>query len=106
MISSYLVDHVTVVKSNGNDQWGEPLPSTNVPTRGYVEWKTNLVRDLKGEEIVSPVHVYLHMRRTDNALGRALVHADRLIVDGRERSIIAISEPKAFDHPHYEVYLA
>ena len=105
MISAYLVDHVTVVKSNGNDQWGEPNPATNVATKGYVEWKTNLVRNLAGEEIVSPIHVYLHMRKTDNALGRALVHADRLIVDNRERSIIAIHEPKAFSRPHYEVYL-
>jgi len=46
------------------------------------------------------------MRKTDNALGRALVHADRLVVDNRERSIIAIHEPKAFSRPHYEVYLA
>jgi len=106
MISAYLVDHVTVVKANGNDQWGEPNPTTNVATRGYVEWKTNLVRNLAGEEIVSPIHVYLHMRKTDNALGRALVHADRLVVDNRERSIIAIHEPKAFSRPHYEVYLA
>ena len=106
MILAYLVDKITVVKANGNDQWGEPNPTTNAATRGYVEWKTNLVRNLAGEEIVSPIHVYLHMRKTDNALGRALVHADRLIVDNRERSIVAISEPKAFSRPHYEVYLA
>jgi hypothetical protein len=106
MISAYCVDKITVVKANGNDQWGEPNPTTNVATRGYVEWKTNLVRNLAGEEIVSPIHVYLQMRKTDNALGRALTHADRLIVDNRERSIIAIHEPKAFSRPHYEVYLA
>ncbi len=39
-------------------------------------------------------------------LGRALVHEDRLIVDGMERAIIHIGEPKSFSCPHYEVALA
>lgn len=106
MINAYLRDSVVVIKWNGNDQWGEPLPATNIATKGYVEWKTTLVRDLKGEEVASPIKVYLHMRKTDAALGRALRHEDRIIVDGKECSVIAIGEPKAFSHPHYEVYLA
>ena len=106
MISAYLVDRVNIVKWNGYDSLNRPVATTTVAVRGYVEWKTNLVRDIKGEDVVSPIKVYLHMKRTDKALGRALRHEDRLSVDGRERSILTIHEPKAFGHPHYEVYLA
>jgi hypothetical protein len=101
-----MVDRIVIIKWNGYDTRNEPFPKTNVTTRGYVEWKTNLVRDLKGENVTAPIHVYLHMRKTDAALGRALCHEDRVIVDGLERPIIAIHEPKSFSCPHYEVYLA
>ncbi len=112
MISAYLVDRVNIIKWNGFDTLNRPIATTTVAVRGYVEWKTNLVRDIRGEEVVSqtkvisPLKVYLHMKRTDKALGRALRHEDRLSIDGRERSILSIHEPKAFGHPHYEVYLA
>lgn len=106
MISAYLVDRVNIIQWNGFDSLNRPLATTTIAVRGYVEWKTNLVRDIRGEEVVSPIKVYLHMKRTDKALGRALRHEDRLSIDGRERSIISINEPKAFGHPHYEVYLA
>ncbi|MCK9598413.1 MAG: hypothetical protein WC583_02755 [Candidatus Omnitrophota bacterium] len=106
MISSYTVDRVTIVRWNGNDQWGEPNAKTNVSVRGYVDWRTRLVKDISGEDVASSVTVYLQMRRTDAALGRALRHEDRLIVDGMERAIINIREPKSFSCPHYEVFLA
>ena len=106
MISAYAVDSIIIVKWNGNDEWGEPATATNVPLKGYVEWKTRLVRNILGEEVVSPIRVHLQMTKTDKALGRALRHEDRLTVDGRERAIIAIGEPKSFSCPHYEVDLA
>lgn len=106
MITSYAVDRITVVKWNGYDEWNQPNATTSHVVRGYVEWKTRLVRDIKGEEIISPIRVYLPMRKTDRLVGRALTHEDQLIVDGRQRSILSIDEPKAFDHPHYEVSLA
>lgn len=106
MISSYAVDKITIVKWNGNDKWGEPIAKDNITVRGYVEWKTRLVKNIKGEDVISMVRVYLQMKRTDKALGRALRHEDRLTVDGMERAIIAIAEPKSFSCPHYEVDLA
>ena len=126
MINAYAVDDITILQWNGNDSWGEPESGTMVNVKGYIEWKTRLIRNAKGEEVVSTLMVYLPKRKTDNALGRPLMHEDRIIVDAAgalygiakygvvhygtiqltDRAIIDIREPKAFSGPHYEVYLA
>jgi hypothetical protein len=109
MINAYMVDPLTIVKWNGNDTWGEPLSGSFVDVKGYIEWKTRLVRNLQGEEVVSGVTVMLH-KKIDKAayLGRALCHEDRIQIGGEDfdRAIIEIRAPKDFSHPHYEVYLA
>jgi len=107
MINSISIHPVIIVKWNGNDEWGEPRPPTNVGLRGYIEWRTVTVRDLKGEDVGSSVNVRMPIRRTDIALGRTLGHNDRLVVDGMERAIIAIAEPAALRLPRiYHVFLA
>ena len=109
MINAYMVDPITIIKWNGNDNWGEPLSGSPIDVRGYVEWKTRLVRNVQGEEVVSSVTVMLP-KKIDRAthLGRALCHEDRIQIDTESfnRAIIAIHTPKAFSSPHYEVYLA
>ena len=107
MIDAYCTDRVTILAHAGRDEWGEPLgePTSHL-VRGRVEWKTRLVRDLHGETVASPIRVYLSLRRVDRLLGRALTHEDRIVVDGRDRAILAIAEPKAFSGPHYEIDLA
>lgn len=112
MIDAYCVDQVTIIADEGRDEWGEPLARTSHPVRGYIEWKTRLVRNIKGEEVAapsgifSPVRVYINLRKLDKALGRVLTHEDRVLIGGRERAILAISEPKAFSGSHYEIDLA
>jgi len=123
MMNVYAVDEVIILKSNGYDSWGEPESGEMVTVRGYVEWKTRLVRNRKGEEAVSSCVVYLPKRRTILALGRGLQLEDRMIVDQNgmgtheeyysgmpddslDRAIIDIRQPKHFSRPHYEVYLA
>ena len=89
MMNCYAVDEITIVKWNGNDSWGEPESASLVDVKGYVEWKTQLVRNNRGstggvktpEECVSSVMVYLPKRRTTAALGRGLMLEDRIIVD-------------------------
>lgn len=107
MISAYCVDEVTIVQWNGVDQWNEPLSGTVISVKGYVEYKTRLVRDIKGEERVSSVTVMLP-KKIDTQLGRPLAHEDRLIIgeESIERAILSIQQPKAFSRPHYEVALA
>ena len=109
MIDSYSVDDLVITQSNGFDVWGEPLSGTTIEIKGYAVWKTWLVRDLAGEEVVSSVMIYINKRRLDALLGRVLSHEDRIeSINGIsiDRSIIAIQTPKAFSNPHYEVYLS
>lgn len=107
MLNAYSVDSVIIHKWNGNDQWGEPLADSLIPVKGYVVWKTRLVRDIRGEEVVSTVSVLLD-KKIEKAicLNRALAHEDRIAVDGIVRPIVSIAKPKAFSGPHYEVFLS
>lgn len=128
MMNCYAVDEVVIVAHAGNDSWGEPESGELVDVRGYVEWKTHLVRNRRGsqggvqtpEEVISSCVVYFSKRRVVAALGRELSFEDRIIVDqgGVEaaygdvpasqlsRAIVDIRQPKDFSSPHYEVYLA
>lgn len=109
MINAYCTDHVTILKWEGNDSWGDPESASAVEAKGYVTFGTRLVRDQKGEERMSSVMVLLH-RKIERAgyLGRKLSHEDRIQLDGEsfDRAIIEIRKPKDFSHPHYEIYLA
>jgi len=115
MIQAYCTDEITIWKSNGYDSWNEPLSGTAITVKGHVDWKTRLVRNIKGEQVVSTVMIYLP-RKIERAayLGRALAHEDRVQIGGENfiRAIITIQTPKAFS-PNtslfgslYEVFLA
>ena len=111
MINAYCVDDLTIMKWSANDEWGEPISASGslIDCKGYIVWKTQLVRDFKGEEVVSSVMVYLPKRIEKPAcVGRRLMHEDRIWLPNEpiDRAIVAIVEPKDFSHPHYEVYLA
>lgn len=109
MINAYCVDEITIFASNGNDSWGEPLSGTAVTVRGYVEYKTRLIRNIRGEEVVSTVMVRLPLSiERSTFLGRPLSHEDRLWIEGEsfDRAIIDVRRPKHWTDPHYEVYLA
>ena len=114
MINAYLVDDLTIKKWLANDAWGEPVEpasgsDSDIHCKGYIVWKTQLVRDFKGEEVVSSVMVYLPAKIEKPAcLGRRLMHEDRIGLPNEpiDRAIVAIVEPKDFSRPHYEIYLA
>ena len=109
MIHAYCRHHVTIIRWEGNDSWGEPESATMIDAKGYVDFKTRLVRDQKGEQVVSDVMVILP-RSIERAgvLGRKLSLQDRLQIDGESftRSIIEIRKPEGFSYQHYEVYLS
>ena len=106
MINAYMVDDLTIVRYGGYDSWQEPLATTDKATKGKVEYKTRMVRNLEGEEVVSSAMVYLHEADTITLLSRELSHEDMLKWDGIKHTIIRIDKPKAFSNPHYEVYVA
>jgi len=109
MINAYCVDEITIEAWVGNDSWNEPLSGTMVTVRGYVEYRTRLVTDAKGEEVVSTCMIYLPRKIERTAyLGRRLMHEDRIWLAGEDtwRAILDIRKPKDFSMTHYEVYLA
>ena len=119
MIDAYCVDEVIILVRVGEDEWGEPMSANVKSIKGYVEWKSQLVRNQKGEEVESSVMVRLSKRRVRRLLGRDLIFEDRIVVDqggvevygnmpgaSLDRAIIDIRQPKDFSSPHLEVYLA
>lgn len=104
MISAYLVDDITIIKSGGTDSWNEPLASSEKAVKGLINYKTKLVRNLKGEEVVSTASVLFH-EDINTALGRALSYEDLLKFDGIEHVIIKVGKPKTmgFSGLHFEV---
>ncbi|MBE3124843.1 MAG: hypothetical protein IMZ57_04205 [Acidobacteria bacterium] len=114
MINAYCVDDLIIVKWGSNDAWGEPTwassgSASDLNCKGYIVWKTQLVRDFKGEEVTSSVMIYLPKKiEKPKCLGRRLMHEDRIWLPNEpiDRAIVAIVEPKDFSHPHYEIYLA
>jgi len=102
MIRAYSVDDITVLFDEGHDIHNEPDPTLDVEMKGYVEWKTHLIRNQAGEQVISRGMVYLIYSRTLN-------HKDRIYNingDGIEYAILAISPGKDFSDNHQEVHLA
>jgi len=115
MIDPYLVDPITIIKAGGDPTWGEPDATSEVDVMGKIEYKTRLIRNLTGEQVVagtigaitSSVTVLLSASiEGDPYLGRALSHRDKLKFNSIEHVILEIETPKAFDDPHYEVHVA
>lgn len=113
MISAYCIDDITIIRHGGYDSWNEPLAPTDIDVKGKIEYKTRLVRDLKGEGVVAgtagAITASVMVRfpgSIDTELGRSLIHEDRLKFDGIEHAILKIEKPKAFSNPIYEVYVS
>jgi len=115
LIDAYLVDPITIIKASGDPTWGEPAATTEVDVMGKIEYKTKLLRDLTGEQVVAgtsgaitaSVMVLLPLSIEDDSyLDRALSHRDKLKFNDIEHVILKIDKPKAFDDPHYEVWIA
>lgn len=99
MIRAYCVDDITLYRYAGSDEYNEPNPPTPIDLKGYVEWKTKLVRNFAGEQVVSSGMVYL-------LYDAALTHQDRLTIDGIDHAILNCVLQKDFSKEHLEVYIA
>jgi hypothetical protein len=99
MLDAYFVDAITLVRSGGFDQWGEPLAVTNVAFNGYIERKTRLIRNFAGEQVVSSAMIYCPSTLT-------ITHDDKMNFDGADHSILSIVLQKDFSATHNEVYVA
>jgi hypothetical protein len=99
MIDIYMTNPVTLKRLASRDQWNEPTYTTTA-LMAKVDSKTRLVRDLKGEQVVSSALVYLP------GSVAAVSHEDRVIIDGVEHVIIAIQKMADFEFSHWELYIA
>ena len=115
MINAYCVDSITIIKAGGAPTWGEPVATTEVDVMGKIEYKTKLLSDLTGEQVVagtkgaamaSAMVLLPESIERDSYLGRTLSHEDKLKFNSIEHVILKIDKPKAFSNPHYEVYVA
>jgi len=66
--------------------------------KAYVAWKSHLVRNLAGEQVISRGIVYvIH--------DRALTHKDRIKIGTIEYVVLDIREGKDFSVDHQEVHI-
>ena len=68
MINSYLTDDLWTVKAPDppRDKYNQPNAPVVVAIKGFIEWKSTLVRDASGEEVTSQASVLI---KTDSDLG-------------------------------------
>jgi len=93
----YFTDTLTLKKTTF-DLWGEPTVTTST-IKGRIIFKTRMVLNLQGEQVVSSARVLL-----DKDSG--VSHSDKLYFDGRDHPILSIDKKKDFSERHIEVSVA
>lgn len=96
MINAYMKDSITV-KTATRDQWGTSSYESST-IKGRFEFKTKLVRNLEGEQVVSTATLYLPLM--------TLLHDDKIVYESKEYSILNIEQVKDFSNKFLRVSLA
>ncbi len=99
MLNVYAVDSFYIVRSGGDDIWGEPLPVTLEAVTGYIEWETKLIRNFAGEEVASRGNILLNYDGT-------IDHLDKVRIDSIDYPIIGLERAKDFSNVGIKVYIA
>jgi len=81
--SAELNQSVSIQALTGHDSWGEPQYATAASKTCYIEKEVRLIRDLKGNEVVSHAQIYL-----DGAVSVGV--EDKVTFDGRSPPIIRV----------------
>ncbi len=98
MIGAYLKDTVTIVRHGTRDQYGTEGPTTSALVKCFIEWKTRLLRNIKGEEVQSSAAILMRYDPT-------LTHEDRVMVSGVEHPIVSIELQRDFAIRSMKVYI-
>ncbi len=97
MINSYLVDSLWTVKAPvpPYNEYNEPNAPVVVAVKGFIEWKSTLVKDISGEQVTSQAMVLL---KNDTDLGHndMLRIADQSTGTNIDWPIITIKPAKGY----------
>lgn len=99
MIDVYLTDIITRYIDAGIDEWNERTYTTE-DIKAMVFFKTKLVRNTRGEEVVSSIQVMIK-------IDQAISHKDRIMLEGESftHAVINYGRPRDFSEVMKEVYL-
>jgi len=99
MLNVYSVDSIIILRAPAvpYTEWNEPIAPTEETVKGYVEWKTRLVRNLAGEEVVSSGNVLIKIDTTVD-------HIDKLKINSVEYPILTIEYGKDFSKVWTRIY--
>lgn len=97
MINAYLTDNITI-KTATVDKWGTKTFSS-ATTRGRIEFRTKLVRNLQGEQVVSTAKVYLPPTST-------VSYKDVIRYNSVDYTILGIQHAKDFSTKFIKLDLA
>lgn len=99
MLNVYAIDSFYIIRSGGDDAWGEPLPVTLEAVTGYIEWKTRLVRNFAGEEVASRASILLNYDGT-------IDHLDKIRITGVDYPILGLERMKDFSNVGITIFIA
>ena len=97
MLRAYMQDPITLKFDTGH-VWGEPTWLIPDPILAYVKWKSHMVRNLAGEQVISRAIVYI-------IYDRILTHKDRIIINAIEYTILDLTPGKDFSPNHQEAHI-
>ena len=99
MLKVYSVDDVIIVRAADPpyDEWNNPNAPTLESVSGYLEWKTKLVRNLAGEEVLSRGNFLLTYDKT-------IDHTDKLRINGVDYPILALEPAKDFSNVGIRIF--
>jgi len=100
MIDAYLKKNaITLKTSGGTDIYNEPEATADTALDARVIWKSQLVRDAHGDQVVSSAEIWIKDRTP------MPTHADKVRLDGVDRAIITVSKADDFNTQFLKVFL-
>jgi hypothetical protein len=97
MIDVYLTDDINL-KQYTFDKYGEITATTVTALKGRIEYKTQLVRNFAGEQVVAGSNVLIK--------NRTITHADKIEFEGTDHVIIGIDIIQDFGYQFLRLNIA
>lgn len=96
MIGAYLNDDI-ILRTTIRDKWNA-VTERKLSIRGRIEFKTRMVTNVQGQQVISSASVIIETR--------PIAHKDGVTYAGKEYQILAIGEAKNFSRQFLRLDLA